>query len=189
MDSALDALIRTQSGHGDAPVDHAEVATQLAALHAQSYGWAIACCGRRREDAEDVLHDVYVAVLENAVRFDGRSTFKTWIFGVIARTARARMRRDRWRALLGARHASRVDGPAAAPSPDDEVIARDRRARMLHALAQLPTRQREALQLVFYHCLTIDEAARVMRISVGSARVHYHRGKQRLASLFLEDQP
>ena len=189
METALDALIGTQSGHGDARVDHAELATQLAALHPQSFGWAFTCCGRRREDAEDVLHDVYAAVLDNGLRFDGRSTLKTWLFSVIARTARARARRDRWRALLGVRHAARIDGPSAEPSPDDDAIAVERRDRMQRVLTQLPRRQREVLLLVFYHCLTIEEAARVMNVSLGSARVYYHRAKQRLASLLPEDRP
>src|SRR6266567_23017 len=141
MDTALDALIPTQNRHGDARVDHAELASQLAALHPQSFGWAIACCGHRREDAEDVLQDVYAAVLDDGAQFDGRSTLKTWLFGVIARTARARARRDRWRALLGIRHAGRIDRPAAEPSPADDIEAAERRERMQRALDHLSARQ------------------------------------------------
>jgi len=199
MSTALDALIGTDSTSGETPVDHAVVATQdvatqdvptqLAALHPQCFGWAMACCGRRRQDAEDLLHDVYAGVLETGLRFDGRSTLKTWLFGVIARTARARLRRDRLRALLGVRHAARIDAPAPSTAPDDDAVAADRRDRTRRALERLPRRQREVLLLVFFHDLTIEEAATVMRVSAGSARVHYHRGKQRLASLLSEDRP
>lgn len=188
MAATLDALIPTHGTSGDARVDHADLATQLAALHPQCFGWAMACCAHRREDAEDVLQDVYVGVLDNGLRFDGRSTFKTWLFGVIARNARSRIRGERLRALLGVAHASRIDVPSAAPRPDDDVVASERRERTRHALGELPARQRDVLLLVFYHDLTIEEAAQIMNVSIGSARVHYHRGKKRLAVL-LADGP
>jgi RNA polymerase sigma-70 factor (ECF subfamily) len=191
MATTLDALIAVHGTSGDARVDHVELATQLQALHPQCFGWALACCGNKREDAEDVLQDVYVGVLDNGLRFNGRggSTLRTWLFGVIRHKARARHRRDNLRALLGVTHASRIDTPAPAPSPDENTLASERRDRTRCALAQLPRRQSEVLLLVFYHDLTIEEASSVMDVSVGTARVHYDRGKKRLATLLAEEQP
>jgi len=52
--------------------------------------------------------------------------------------------------------------------------------RLKEALGKLPTRQREVLQLVFYHDLSIVEAAKVMGVGIGSARTHYERGKKQM---------
>ena len=166
----------------------ADVRAQLETLHSSSFAWAMACCGRRRHDAEDVLHDVYAGILADGARFDGRSTFRTWLFGVIARTARARARRDRFRRLLLETRAFRLDRPTAEPPPDDRAADGDRRDHVLRALDRLSQRQRDVLLLVFYHDLTIEEAASVMNVSIGSARVHYQRGKEKMAALLKEQR-
>ena len=166
-------------------MDRAGLTQQLEALDPETFGWAMACCDRRREEAEDVLHDVYVLVLEGRARFEGRSTLRTWIFGVIRRTAAARRRREWLHAVIRLK-VGRLD---AAPSPDEAAVAQDRLARTRSAMRRLSGRQREVLHLVFYHAMTIEEAATIMKVSTGSARTHYHRGKAHMASLLSEDRP
>lgn len=133
-----------------------------------------------------MLHDVYVNVLENGARFDGRSAFRTWLFGMIAQTARSRRRRDRVRALLRVTRGHRIDRPTPSVPPDASAEHAERRERTLRALGRLSSRQRDVILLVFYHDLTIEESAQVLGIGLGSARVHYQRGKERLAALLQE---
>ena len=66
---------------------------------------------------------------------------------------------------------------------EDSVELSERAARLRAVLDVLPKRQREVLHLVFYQDLTIQEAADVLEVSVGSARVHYDRGKKKLRAL------
>ncbi len=161
-------------------MDDVELRLQLERVHADCFGWAMACCGRDRDDAEEVLQTVYLSVLDGRARYDARSSFRTWLFGVIRRTAASERRRAWLRGVLLTREAGSVE-PEALELPDVKIEREAGRDGLRHALTQLAARQREVLQLVFYHDLTVEEAAAVMRVSVGSARTHYARGKARLA--------
>ena len=155
-------------------MERAELEYELERLHAASFGWALGCCGRNRDDAEEVLQTVYVKVLDGKAKFGGRSSLKTWLFAVIRRTAMAQ-RRTRW-----IRNLAMLRMP-----PPEPVVQRhsDEAKSLIAALGKLARRQREVLELVFYHDMTVEEAGAALRISAGSARVHYARGKKRLEAL------
>jgi len=157
----------------------AELEREVEQLHAASYGWALACCRRDRDDAEEVLQNVYVKILEGKARFDGRSSLKTWLFAVIRRTAAAHVRRRIVRELLLAKW-GRQELEPVMPNPHRSAETSQTSATLLDALQRLARRQREVLELVFYHDLTIEEAAVALNVSIGSARVHYQRGKKQL---------
>src|SRR5215470_9990435 len=72
-----------------------ELRAKLEKHHRESYGWALSCCARNPAEAENVLQAVYLKALEGKARFDGQSSFKTWLFAVIRRTA-VDERRRRW---------------------------------------------------------------------------------------------
>ncbi len=160
-----------------------ELAAAIEPLHESGFGWALACCGRDDDMAREILQSAYVKILEGKARFDGRSSLKTWLFGVIRRTA-AEHRRRAWidsarRALGGG--SERV--PAASPDPEARLVRSEKDRAVRSALARLSLRQREVLHLVFYEGLTLEESAGVLGVSVGSARTHYERGKARLRRL------
>ena len=143
------------------------------------------CCRGDRSEAEDVLHDSYCKVLDGRARFDDHSTFRTWLFGVIRRTAlehsrwqwRSVMRLERWW-----HHTAGEVQTAPPPEPDERV------AQLHAALTRLSVRQQEMLHLVFYQELTVQEAADILGIPVGTARTHYERGKARLRHRLQGDQ-
>ncbi|HEV3459460.1 MAG TPA: RNA polymerase sigma factor [Thermoanaerobaculia bacterium] len=155
-------------------------AQQLEELHPASFGWALACCRWDREEAEEVLQTTYLKVLDGRARFADRSSFRTWLFAVIHRTA-AERRRGRWLRLLAtARWLNGHVPPAPAATPESAAGESEAVLGLRQALHELPSRQRDVLHLVFYQDLTVEGAARVLGISVGTARTHYHRGKETL---------
>src|SRR2546430_8715046 len=145
----------------------------LEAQHLESYGWALSCARRRRDEAENVLQLVYVKVLSGKAVFDGRSSFKTWLFAVIRKTAAHEYRMELLRKLRLSQIPKALDQKPPSEQHGVEI-------RLKEALGKLPARQREVLQLVFYHDLSIVEAAKVMGVGIGSARTHYERGKKQM---------
>ena len=159
-------------------VQRAELEHEIESLHPASFAWALGCCRRNRDDAEDVLQTVYLMVLDGRAAFDGRSALRTWLFAVIRRTATALYRKRALRDALLLRFFH----------PPGQMEMRAPEAGLVRALGQLPRRQREVIELVFYHDMTVDAAAAVMGVTPGSARVHYDRAKTRLRAL-LEARP
>ncbi|MGA9353126.1 MAG: RNA polymerase sigma factor [Terriglobales bacterium] len=153
---------------------------ELERMHAASFGWALWCCDHRRDEAEEVLQVAYLKVLEGAARFDGKSSLRTWFFSVVLRTAWERRRRRWVREQLMGRWFIRKPEPVVAPDPERAASGSESSRALLKALASLPGRQREVLHLVFYQDLTIEEAACVLKISLGTARTHFERGKAQL---------
>lgn len=156
---------------------------EFARHHTAAFGWALACCRWDRSAAEDVLQTAYLKLIDGRASFAGRSDFRTFLFGVIRRTARDERRRQSVRSFLPLRTVT--GAREAAPEPDaGAVMVHDEESRQLiRALTELPARQRDVLHLVFYQDLTIEQAAEVLGVALGTARTHYERGKARLRAL------
>jgi RNA polymerase sigma-70 factor (ECF subfamily) len=164
-------------------MDEATIRAQLEAHHAASYGWAVSCCRCDAVLAEDVLQIAYLKVLQGRAKFFGQSAFKTWWFAVIRQTALDELRRLWFRRLKTAAFGERQTETSHEEVFGDRLDQADRQLLFRRVLAELPARQREVLHLVFYQEQTIEQAAAIMKVSLGSARTHYHRGKQNLRKL------
>ncbi len=166
----------------------ADLRAALERHHAESLGWAMACCGFDRTEAGDVLQDAYLKVLDGRATYRGDSSFRTWLFGVIRRTA-SEHRRNVIRRITALWRAGRDDERPESSDPGDAIDGRALANRLRDALRLLPARQREVLHLVFHEDLSVESAAGVMGVSVGSARTHYARGKARLRELLHGGRP
>ena len=88
-----------------------ELRAAMETHHSESYGWALNCCARSSVEAEAVLQTVYLKVLMGKARYDGKASFKTWLFAVIRRTAADERRRQMLAFVAGS--ASSKDGPGS----------------------------------------------------------------------------
>src|SRR4051812_5262561 len=113
-----------------------ELSPKLERLHGESWGWALACVRHDRSLAEDVLQIAYTRILSGAARSAGRSSFRTWVFGVIRLTALEELRRAR-RSEHDDVDASTAQAADSRPGPD--VLTEEaERAAILAAVHRPP---------------------------------------------------
>ena len=153
---------------------------ELEGLHRDAYSWALSRCRQVGADAADLLQNAYARLLDGSAKFEGRSSLRTFLFGIIDRLAREQRRRARLHTLLLGRFGAILE-PSAPPAVSDATSDADS-MRISAALFALSPRQRDVLELVFYRDCSIEEAARIMGTTLGTARTHYERGKQSMAA-------
>lgn len=114
---------------------------------------------------DDAVQDTFVVVHRRLADFEGRSTVKTWVFGIALRVAR-----DVRRALRRRGRTAPLPKHLADPGPDPENSAEQREALALldRLLAELDDDKREVFVLSDIEQLTGPEIAEVLEIKLNT---------------------
>lgn len=146
----------------------------------------------RRELAEEVAQETWIAVMRGAGQFQGRSTFRTWLFQICVNRARTTAGRE-LRIMPVDTDSPTVDpsrftstGHWSAPpgdwstSVDDRVVAAELAAEAREAVDRLPEIQRQVVTLRDIEGLTSTEVCQVLSLTAANERVLLHRGRSRV---------
>lgn len=140
---------------------------------------------QHREDAEDLVQDAFIAVLEQIDRFEPGRAFAPWFFRVLVNRG------------LNARKSRRVrrtesvpeDAAALGRSPHRDAETAEYRTRLRGALRGLPERQRLVVRLAELEGFSTAEIAGIMNVAQSTVRWYLHEARRalRVALAPLED--
>jgi RNA polymerase sigma-70 factor, ECF subfamily len=158
-----------------------------------------------RAVAEEVVQETWLGVLGGIDRFEGRSSFKTWLFKILTNTARTRGVRERRTVPFSAfAEAGRegegpvVDadrffppdhdrypdhwalGPVRWQTPEEGLVGGETRAVIDETIAELPASQRTVITLRDIEGWPSEEVCEALAISEGNQRVLLHRARAKV---------
>jgi RNA polymerase sigma-70 factor (ECF subfamily) len=146
--------------------------------------------------AEEVVQETWLGVLKGIDRFEGRSSLKTWIFRILANTAKTRAQREGrsipFSALEDAEgnfepavERSRFAGAGhwAVPPPqwpEERLLGAETRSVIAGAIQTLPPTQRAVISLRDIEGWSADEVRNALDLSETNQRVLLHRARARV---------
>ena len=159
-----------------------EVRSKLAACWPDLYRRALRLT-RNDELARDLVQDAFERALRFEAQYEAGSNLKAWLQCILLSVFVTRCRRSRRerRALENLTH-----DPCAWTSPDQPSAVQALSSPVARAVADLPPRFREALQLVDLAELSYRDAAEVIGVPLGTVMSRLHRGRRLLADALRE---
>ena len=144
--------------------------------------------------AEEAVQDTWLGLVRGIDNFEGRSSFKTWLFRILVNRARSAGTKEHSAGLSEELHAvdpARFNAQGQWADPVDTWIEESEQRLdaaawapiLKSALEVLPPRQRQVVLLRDVEGLSHDEACTVLGISVGNQRVLLHRGRSQLRGI------
>lgn len=144
------------------------------------YVWRVLThLGVRPSDVGDVAHDVFLTVKRRLSSFEGRSTLRTWIYGICIRTVSDyRGRAFRRREIPHDQMPDHEFAPEQAQSAEDGEL----RSKLLSLLAELKSEQREVFVLYEVEELSMREVAEAVGCPLQTAYSRLHAARDALKS-------
>ena len=193
-DSAAASAVKAMQAEGR----HAEARDRYAELVARHQRRAVRIAFhylRDAADADEAVQDAFIKAYSHLGSFREELPFEVWFTRILINGCldriKARTRRERWIVPMpgGGGHdrdlAERT--PARGASPEDLLLARERRQKLAAALAKLPERQRSVFMLSHYEGCTSREVSAITGLNESTVRVHLFRAIRKLRGLLTED--
>ena len=127
-----------------------------------------------RDEAEDIVQDVFIGLPEALRKLADLSTFSSWLRRVAARTALMRMRGER------RRRQSPIEGADGASAPEHDGTERE---AIAGALASLPEELRAVFVLKEIEGYSHSEIASLAGITVSNSEIRLYRARRRLRQI------
>ena len=140
-----------------------------------------------RQDAEDVLHEVFMVVQRRLPEFRGDAALTTWIYTITVRVVSGRRRRERLRRLLFARAVPELQVERTNTETPLAGALREQASSIVYAvLDKLSERDRTLLIMFELEGLPIAQIMAVLSISEDNAWVSLHRARARFRKAYLK---
>ena len=132
--------------------------------------------------AEDVLQDVFVQIFQKAHTYDPRlGKPLTWAIKLTRNRAIDRLRALQRGQRLFTQATDEQDAEdMTTPGADDTLIGQESARRVQIALAELPPKQREAIEMAFFRGMSQSEISAALGTPLGTVKAHIRRGMLKL---------
>ena len=143
-----------------------------------------------REDASDLTQDAFIKSFQSINRFQGQSSFFTWLYRIAVNSTLTHLRKNRLRTFFSFEKINEDDKVSAEviaaltdnTRADQETFARELQEKLNEAMQKLSIRHRTVITLFEIDGLGHQEIAEIMNCSVGTVRSRLHYAKQLLQS-------
>jgi RNA polymerase sigma-70 factor, ECF subfamily len=164
---------------------------------------ALVYCGSRAV-AEEIVQDTWLGVLRGIERFEGRSSFKTWLFRILVNRARTHAEREGRTIPFSVFETGGASEPSVSPdrflgpdhpdwpghwsvpprawgaSPEDDLLSNETLELVERAISDLPAAQREVITLRDVEGWASGEVCNVLGITETNQRVLLHRARAKV---------
>ena len=179
--------LQAEGRHAEARERYAE----LVSRHQRRAGRIAYHYLRDPAEADEAVQDAFVKAYSHLSSFREELPFEVWFTRILINGCldriKARTRRERWIAPMpdgpGGERDFAERTPGRGPSPEDELLARERRQALARALQTLPERQRSVFMLSHFEGCTSREVSALTGLNESTVRVHLFRAIRKLRAL------
>jgi RNA polymerase sigma-70 factor (ECF subfamily) len=184
--------------------DELAFVTLLQRYQGQLLRLALVYC-RTRDLAEEIVQDTWLGVIQGIDRFEGRASFKTWLFQILVNRARTRaVKEGRMLSFSSLAEEAEIPADPAVPayrfrplddpwpnnwalpphswgeSPEAGLLGTETMELVQRAIAQLPPAQQQVITLRDVEGWASEDVCNVLEISETNQRVLLHRARSRV---------
>lgn len=146
------------------------------------YGLANYVCMGLKSEADDVYQETFINAFKNISKFKGNSGFGTWLYRIAANNCWMKYRKRKSEKLVSMEDLGELKDLTHA----DEVIKQELSSSVAKALSKLSVDYRLAITLADIQGMTMEEAARVLKITVPAFKTRLFRARQMLKKEYVE---